>query len=328
MVRAEGTGFDGFTTVQKLKLWLTDGSETVLDLAATLTLDGQTGKTDDEAIEAVAPGYVITYKTNSSGKIDNVTVEVPWEPAGSLDIDDDLSLVKFGGTSYKVTADTLILNLKTKNARADFDKAAVLTVEEFLDLPASGEVGAVVFTGTFADLIVVVDASTPVSDTMYGMVYGSYQAMIGPSVQTVLRILVKGTITDYPAGTTTMAAKKVIGFKEADGAATNVTDMSNELVNGTIEYTSATEDTVYKWRVAAIDLVNNVLTLKQINDEGTVKTGSTTRYLWLTADTLYFDAVPTNPTSLAAEDISKDAVVDVYVDTTDNTVVAVVVKGY
>ena len=130
---------------------------------------------------------------------------------------------------------------------------------------------------------------------MYGMVtaLSGNDRAIGPDSP---QDPVKGTITDYPAGTTTMAAKKVTA-SEADGAATNVTDMSNGL-SMVPSSTLATEDTVYKWRVAAIDLVNNA-DLKQIN-EGTVKTGSTTRYLWLTADTLYFDAVPTNPTSLAA----------------------------
>ncbi|HHY44705.1 MAG TPA: S-layer homology domain-containing protein [Firmicutes bacterium] len=330
IVLAKGTGFDGFTTVQKLKLWLTDGSETVLDLAATLTFPGATdsnadGKIQDtEAIASLGLGDVITYKTNSSGKINNVTLDVSWKPTGSLDIDDDLSLVKFGGTRYKVTADTLILNLKTKNGGADFDKAAVLTVKEFLDLPASGEVGAVVFTGTFADLIVVVDASTPVSDTIYGMVYGSYQAKIGSSVQNVLRILVNGTTpVDYPAGSASYSKEAVVAFKVADGEISTIGLLKDE---SGITYTAGdvASDT-YDWRVTDIDLVNNVLTLKQIDAEGTVKPSSTTKYLWLSDDTLYFDATASNPQWISGNDVAKDSIVDVYVDNNGVVVVLVVV---
>lgn len=326
VVVAEGSGSDGFDDVYKLKIWHLDGTESVLDLTSKITFNG-TKDTDASAVVnpsptavALVPGDVITYKTNSSGKINNITVEVGFEPTDTLSIDDDRSVVTVSSTSYKVTADTVVINL-IKDGSA-FDEAEALTVEQLLEL--SSIKGQVVADGAFAEIVVVVDAPSAVSDTIYGMVYGSYQAKIGSSVQNVLRILVNGTTpVDYPAGSASYSKKAVVAFKVADGEISTIGLLKDE---SGITYTAGdvASDT-YDWRVTDIDLVNNVLTLKQIDAEGTVKPSSTTKYLWLSDDTLYFDATASNPQWISGNDVAKDSIVDVYVDNNGVVVVLVVV---
>jgi|GEM_PF-1396197 len=334
VVVAEGLGSDGFDTVYKLKIWHLDGTESVLDLTSKITFNG-TSSTDasdvvDPLEDALVPGDVITYKTNSSGKINNIKVEVGFEPTDTLNIDDDRSVVTVSDTSYKVTADTVVINLiKVKKDGGEeggedggaFDEAEALTVEQLLEL--SSIKGQVVPDGAFAEIVVVVDAPSAVSDTIYGMVYGSYQAKIGSSPQTVLRILVNGTTpVDYPAGSASYPKKAVVAFKVADGEISTIGLLKNE---DDITYIAGdVESDTYDWRVTDIDLVNNVLTLKQIDAEGTVKPSST-KHLWLSDDTLYFDATASNPQWISGNDVAKDSIVDVYVDNKGVVVVLVVV---
>jgi len=325
VVLDEGTGTDGFDTVQKVKLWLLDDSEVVLDLAGKLTYDGTANTADTAVIGAINPGDVITYKTNSSGKINNITLEVDYDlVTDTLTINKKLSLVN----STKVTADTVVINLVTDTDTGLFDGAEALTTETLLGItiPTGGLNSKVVGTGATADIVVVIDAPAVESDTLYGMVYGSYQAKIGSSVETVLRILVEGTITDYPAGSASFSKKTVVSFKESDGDATSVQNLAT-YTGDKIAFIDDTTDSVYKYRVTDIDLVNSVVTLEQVNDEGVVKSGTTPTYLWLNADTLYYDASGT-PASLAAEDVAKDAIVDVYYNTDTDVVVVLVVTGY
>jgi len=340
VVLAEGQGSDGFTTVYKLKLWHTDGTESVVDVASKITFNG-TDKAasavidpNDTAIDLV-PGDVIRYKT-SSGKVSEINVIVDWEPTSDLGINDTLSLVAYSGVDYKVTADTVVIHLKKDGG--NFNKAEAFTVSGLLDLQGTVK-GAVVgsSSGILADVVVLVNAPTPASDVLYGMIYGTYQAKVGSEVQTVLRVLVEGTITDYPAGTspTVIGKGTVIGFKvSATGSATSLVDLRDDAGdNITYQASDSTSNAVYKWRVADIDLVNNVLTLKEMDEEGKANPSEPPMYLWLSDNTLFYDTTGSNPVSLTAEEIIKEAIVDVYYindpsSAKNNTVVVLVVKGY
>ncbi|HHX28795.1 MAG TPA: S-layer homology domain-containing protein [Firmicutes bacterium] len=296
----------------KIRLFLTDGSKAVVDLASKVAF----GDADAAAIEnldalkaKLAKGDVISYKTNSSGAITSIKTKVAFTQIddAALAINDTRSTVN----NLKVSSDTIAFNITTNEGARTFKGVEVITGKTLLslankDLFDGTLLGYVDPDGGFAGIVVARDAVTAASELTYGMVYGSYQAKVGSDVEWLLRILVDGSITDYPATYT--------GFDIDDFD--NETIVTFQLVDDEIASAAALipdiSSDVYKARVADVDLENGLITIELKDDDtGHVKDAY---YLFVDEDTLYYDVAGSTRASLTLEEITREAEVDVYVE--------------
>ncbi|MGI6663479.1 MAG: hypothetical protein ACOX4B_08545 [Bacillota bacterium] len=181
-----GSIADAFDTTYKVKLFsVADEDEVVLDFASKVYFETATKSTPPDDIDgdgtatdtvktAYAAGDVVSYRLNSSGKISHFSTVCDFASLklASVTIDEDLETA--GG--YKVTADTIVINVLVDSG--NFDDVELLSVPALLAIDkttggyAQGSVGK-------AKVVILVNAPTGESDTMYGMVYGRYQAKVG-----------------------------------------------------------------------------------------------------------------------------------------------------
>lgn len=302
--------------VFKLRLFLTDGSKAVVELASKVAFgDADPAAIKDlAALEAeVAKGDVISYKTNSSGAITSIKTKVAFTQIGDapLAINDTRSTVN----NLKVGPDTVAFNITTNEGTEGtrtFKGVEVITGKTLLGLASTdlfGDTlrGYVDPDGGFAGIVVARDAVTAATELTYGMVYGSYQAKVGSDVEWVLRILVDGSITDYPATYTEFdiddfANETIVVFRLVDDEIAEATPLTDPDISSD----------VYKARVADVDIENGLITIELKDDD----TGHVERtyYLFVDEDTLYYDVAGSTRASLTLEEITREAEVDVYVE--------------
>lgn len=299
--------------VFKLRLFLTDGSKAVVELASKVAF----GDADPAAIEdlaalkaKVAKGDVISYKTNSSGAITSIKTKVAFTQIDDapLAINDTRSTVN----NLKVGPDTVAFNITTNEGTRTFKGVEVITGKTLLGLASTDLFndtlrGYVDPDGGFAGIVVARDAVTAATELTYGMVYGSYQAKVGSDVEWVLRILVEGSITDYPATYTgfdidDFANETIVVFRLVDDEIAEATPLTDPDISSD----------VYKARVADVDIENGLITIELKDDDtGHVED---TYYLFVDEDTLYYDVAGSTRASLTLEEITREAEVDVYVE--------------
>jgi hypothetical protein len=324
VVVAVGKVEDAFDTTWKVKLFsVADEDEVILDFASKVYFEGGSTSVEpdsdldsatagDQTVEDVyAAGDVVSYRLNSSGKISHFSTVREFDDlkTDTVAIDEDLETA--GG--YKVTANTIVINVLVDSV-GDFDDVellsvpALLAIDQTTDGYADGSVGR-------AKVVILVNAPTGESDTMYGMVYGRYQAKVGSAAKWFVRVLFgDGNVVDYPtdlSATSTpaigdlKASKTVISFKEAaDGS---------KITKVTIENADIVKDVatgVYKATVADVDLENDLIILEFRDDNG--DDNGAKWYVFVTSDTLFYDVTGSAAEAITLGEVAKDAVVEIY----------------
>jgi len=317
-----GSIADAFDTTYKVKLFsVADEDEVVLDFASKVYFETATESTPPDDIDgdgtagdtvetAYAAGDVVSYRLNSSGKISHFSTVCDFASLklASVTIDEDLETA--GG--YKVTANTIVINVLVDSG--EFDDVELLSVPALLAIDKTTDGYAVGSVGR-AKVVILVNAPTGESDTMYGMVYGRYQAKVGSAVKWFVRVLFgDGNVVDYPtdlsatstpAITSLKASETVIRFKEAaDGS---------KITNVTIDNADIVKDVatgVYKATVADVDLENDLIILEFRDDNG--DDNGDEWYVFVTSDTLFYDVTGSAAEAITLGEVAKDAVVEIY----------------
>jgi hypothetical protein len=316
-----GSIADAFDTTYKVKLFsVADEDEVVLDFASEVYFETATKSTPPDDIDgdgtatdtvktAYAAGDVVSYRLNSSGKISHFSTVREFDDlkTDTVAIDEDLETA--GG--YKVTANTIVINVLVDSG--EFDDVELLSVPALLAIDKTTDGYAVGSVGR-AKVVILVNAPTGESDTMYGMVYGRYQAKVGSAVKWFVRVLFgDGNVVDYPtdlsatstpAITSLKASETVIRFKEAaDGSKiTNVTIDNADIVD--------VASGVYKATVADVDLENDLIILEFRDDNG--DDNGDEWYVFVTSDTLFYDVTGSAAEAITLGEVAKDAVVEIY----------------
>jgi hypothetical protein len=318
-----GSIADAFDTTYKVKLFsVADEDEVILDFASKVYFEGSStsvapdsdldsATSGDQTVEDVyAAGDVLSYRLNSSGKISHFSTVREFDDlkTDTVAIDEDLETA--GG--YKVTADTIVINVLVDSG--NFDDVELLSVPALLAIDKTTGGYAVGSVGR-AKVVILVNAPTGESDTMYGMVYGRYQAKVGNAVKWFVRVLFgDGNVVDYPTdldGTTSpaitslKASETVVSFKEAaDGS---------KITNVTIDNADIVQDVatgVYKATVADVDLENDLIILEFRDDKG--DDNGDEWYVFVTSDTLFYDVTGSAAEAITLGEVAKDAVVEIH----------------
>jgi len=299
VVVATGTYNDGFTTVNRVKLFNSDGSTVVRDVPSGCTYTGTSFAT-------LAKGDVISYKVNSAGAINSITMKGAYAThVAALTVDDDYSLIAWQGANYKLTSATVVFDLRSfKDPTWDETAISVMTVEALL---ANSTVKGVVATDSGKATIVAITEGTAAASTdVFGAVYGKYQTVVSGAVKWVVRVLVDGAITDYTTDLTDaqaadLATKDIIKFQK----------LASGKIGSVVEPTKvAVSDAAYELRVSAIDLTNGLITVKEYDK--TTGNAVSTQYYLVDKNTLYYDATGTYPASTSLNAISAYSKVDIY----------------
>jgi hypothetical protein len=310
------------TMVYKLKLFLSDGSEAELQLASTVDETLEDGTFNDDAVASAVygsliVGSVISYETNSSGKIKALTHEIDYVNPTALDptndhrdrfdIDVDYALIERdanNGANVKVSADTIVFDI------TDLDDPEVMDVE---DLLANDWItGGVAFSSGKATVIAVTSGNLAVDTAEYAMVTGKYRGASGSSYAWFLELLIDDVEVDYEVASgfdvSGIVAEDVIKFSLSGGKlAAGSAEQSPVWTVGT-----TTLDTVYdEFRITDIDLDNMVVTIEGFKIADGSPIAGTEVFLLVDKDTLFYD-ITDDPVSLTFEELGIMSKVAVY----------------
>lgn len=318
----KGAYNDGFSTVYKFRLLNGDGSTAVLNLASTVTYNGGSPAiTAAAAAGNVSPADVISYKTNSSGAISSLDLKVAYSAHTTpCNIDKDYSLIAFGGSSYKVTADTVVFDMTSWYAKggppnptpppaggtATKDDIVLGTAEGLL---TNSSIRGAVSNDSGKATAVAITTGTSGSSYLFGAVAGKYQTVINSDVKWVVRVLVDGTVTDYTTDLNdtdagNLAKKDIIRYhKLASGKIGSISEPAAVAVS---------DATYGEFRISSIDTTNNLLTIQEYHKTTGAKIGGSL-YYYVNSKTVYYDATGSSPASRTLADLSKFMKVELYV---------------
>ena len=299
---------------------------------------------DDAADSAVwgrlDVGDVISYETNSSGKIKALTHEIDYVNPTTLDptndhrdrfdIDVDYALIERkadNGANVKVSADTIVFDI------TDRDDPEVMDVE---DLLANDWItGGVAFSSGKTTVIAVTSGNLAVDTAEYAMVTGKYRGASGSSYAWFLELLIDDVEVDYEVASgfdvSGIVAEDVIKFSLSGGKL--AAGSAEQSPVWTVDPTTTPPtilDTVYdEFRITDIDLDNMVVTIEGFKIADGSSIPGTEVFLLVDKDTLFYD-ITDDPVSLTFEELGIMSKVAVYSTGTsiEDTVAVLVVLPY